>query len=96
MLALDRKLIFIRLPMPFGTVIEIVDQNGLTSSFSDNIAYSIFAEGLSALAANNIDVTLIDADGTALIGSLDDLDAADRAAISKTLADAAEIAGTAA
>ena len=93
MLALGRKLIFVRLPMTFGTVIEVVDQNGLTTSFGDNIAYSIFAEGLSALAANNIDVTLIDADGTAFIGSLDDLDAADRAAITEALADAAEIAG---
>ena len=38
-------------------------------------------------------MTLIDADGTALIGSLDDLDAADRAAITEALADAAEFAG---
>lgn len=90
--AITRKLIYVRLPMTFGTCIEVVDHNGLTSTFGDALAYAAFAEGLARFAADGSDVTLVDADGKAsLIGSIEDLNAADRKAIAETLADAAAI-----
>ena len=94
MIAINRKLIYLRLPVPFGALIEVVDQNGLTTTFGDSVAYAAFAEGLARFAADGIDVTLIDSNGEGIIGSIDDLSDADRAAIAEILADAAEIAGT--
>ena len=94
MIAINRKLIYLRLPVPFGALIEVVDQNGMSTTFGDSVAYAAFAEGLARFAADGVDVTLIDSNGEGIIGSIDDLDAADRAAIAEILADAAEIAGT--
>ncbi len=92
MIAITRRLIYVRLPMPFGALIEVIDQNGVTTTFGDSIAYAAFAEGLARFAADGVDVTLVDSNGEGLIGSIDDLSAADRAAIAETLADAAEFA----
>ena len=61
--AITRKLIYVRLPMTFGTCIEVVDHNGLTTTFGDTLAYAAFAEGLARFAADGSDVTLVDADG---------------------------------
>ena len=91
MIKIARKLIYVRLPMPFGAPIEVVDQNGLTSTFGDSLAYAAFAEGLARFAAEGSDVMLVDSDGEELVGSVDDLSAADRRAIAETLADAATL-----
>ena len=38
MIAITRRLIYVRLPMPFGALIEVIDQNGVTTTLGDGVA----------------------------------------------------------
>lgn len=63
--------------LPVGLVrdlVKVTDQLGRVTTFGDSFAYSCFVDGLARAQKNGVTVTLVDSDGTVLVGTVEQLD----------------------